>query len=49
MPESIARQGMKSATVIQLKQQMKFHGNIHIDKGLWSCDIRKTQEARVYW
>lgn len=24
---------------------MKFHGNIHKDKGLWSCDIKKHQEA----
>lgn len=22
---------------------MKFHENIHKDKGLWSCDIRKQQ------
>lgn len=24
-------------------------GIVHKDKGLWSCDIRKTQEAWVYW
>lgn len=48
MPESTSWQEMKSATVIQLKQQMKFHGNIHKDKGLWSCDIGKTQEAWAY-
>lgn len=42
---------MKSATLIQCKtivlRQMKFHENIHKDRGLWSCDIRKKQQEAL--
>lgn len=53
MPESTSWQGMKSATPNQCKttvlRQMKFQENIHKDKTLWSCNIRKKlQEALEY-
>lgn len=53
MHESTSQQGMKSATPNQYKttvlRQMKFQENIHKDKTLWSCNIRKKlQEALEY-